>query len=65
MRFLGLLKADKDSESGAPPSLELMARMGVFIEEVTKAGVVKQTEALYPSSRATRIKAANGKITVT
>ena len=65
MRFLGLLKADKDSESGAPPSPELMARMGVFIEEVTKAGVVKQTEALYPSSRATRIKAANGKITVT
>ena len=52
MRFLGLLKADKHSEAGAPPSLELMQRMGKFIEEVTKAGVLVQTAGLQPSAAA-------------
>jgi hypothetical protein len=65
MRFIGLLKADKSSEAGDPPSPELLARMGPFIEEVMKAGVVTQTEGLFPSSRATRIRLANGKTQVT
>ena len=37
MRFIGLLRADADSEAGAPPDPDLMARMGDFMEEVTKA----------------------------
>lgn len=28
MRILGLLKADKDSEAGVPPSKELIENMG-------------------------------------
>ena len=30
MRFIGLLRADADSEAGAPPDPDLMARMGDF-----------------------------------
>lgn len=65
MRFLGLLKADESSESGELPSAELMARMGAFMEEVTKAGVLLATDGLHPSSKAARVKVANGKATVT
>ena len=35
MRIMGLLKADRDSEAGTPPSGELLERMGAFIEEIT------------------------------
>ncbi len=65
MRFLGLLKADKDSESGAPPSPELLERMGKFIEDVTQAGVLVATAALQPSSEGARVKVSGGKVTVT
>lgn len=65
MRFMGVLKADKDSEAGVPPSPEFLEKMGKFMEEVMKAGVVKSTEGLHPSSKASRIKVANGKVQVT
>jgi hypothetical protein len=64
MRFLGLLKADAESEAGAPPSPELMARMGTFLEEVTKAGVLVATDGLHPSSKGARVRLADGKVTV-
>ena len=35
MRILGMLRADKYSEAGTPPSKELIERMGTFVEEVT------------------------------
>jgi hypothetical protein len=65
MRIMGLLKADKDSEAGAPPSREIMERMGIFVEEVTRAGVLLATDGLHPSSKGTRVKLADGKVTVT
>jgi len=65
MRFIGVLKADSDSEAGVPPSPELMQKLDKFMEEVMKAGVVKQTEGLHPSSKATRVRVANGKAQVT
>ena len=64
MRFLGLLKADKHSEVGAPPSPELMAKMGPFIAEITKAGVLLDTAGLQPSSKGARVRLAGGKVTV-
>lgn len=64
MRILGMLKADKESEAGAPPSRELMERMGTFIEEITKAGVMLATDGLQPSSKGKRVRLANGNITV-
>ena len=65
MRILGLLKADKGSEAGVPPTKELIERMGSFIEEVTKAGVLLATDGLQPSSKGKRVKVSDGKVTVT
>ena len=64
MRVLGLLRADNESETGVPPSKDLMERMGTFIEEITKAGVMLSTDGLQPSSKGKRVRLANGKITV-
>ena len=65
MRILGLLKADKDSEAGVPPSMELMENMGNFIEEIMKAGVLVATDGLHPSSKGARVKLEDGRVTVT
>jgi hypothetical protein len=65
MRFLGLLKADAHSEAGDPPSPELMQRMGTFMEEITKAGVLIASDGLQPSSTGKRVRVADGKVTVT
>jgi hypothetical protein len=64
MKILGMLRADAASEAGAPPSKDLMQRMGVFIEEVTKAGVLAATDGLHPSSKGKRVRLAEGKFTV-
>jgi hypothetical protein len=65
MRFMGLLKADKHSEAGVPPSKELMEKMGKFMEEITKAGVLLATDGLQPSSKGKRVRLSGGKVTVT
>jgi hypothetical protein len=41
-----------------------MARMGTFIEEITKAGVMLATDGLHPSSKGARVRLENGKVTV-
>ena len=64
MRFLGLLKADEHSEAGAPPSQELMEKMGPFMEEITKAGVLLATAGLQPSSKGARVRLSAGNVTV-
>ena len=65
MRFMGLLKADKSSEAGVPPSPELLERMGKFMEEIAKAGVLIASDGLQPSSKGARVKLSGGKVTVT
>jgi len=65
MRVMGLLKADQHSESGAPPSPELMEKMGKFVEEVSKAGIMISSDGLQPSSKGKRIRLSGGKVTVT
>lgn len=65
MRFMALLKADKDTETGVPPSAELIAAMGKYNEELAKAGVLLAAEGLQPSSKGARIKFSGGRRTVT
>jgi hypothetical protein len=65
MRFMGLLKADEASEAGAPPSPELLQRMGKFIEEITRAGVLVASDGLQPTSKGVRVKLSGGKFVVT
>ena len=64
MRILGMMRADASSEAGAPPSKELMERMGTFIEEVTKAGVLVESDGLLPSAKGKRVRLAGGKVSV-
>ncbi len=49
MRFMMLVKANKDSEAGVLPSRELIAAMGKFNEEMMKAGVLLAGEGLHAS----------------
>jgi hypothetical protein len=65
MRILGMLRATKESEAGAPPSKDLIERMGTFVEEITRAGVMLATDGLQPSANGKRVRLQDGKITVT
>jgi hypothetical protein len=65
MRFMVLLKADKDTEAGVPPSTELLAAMGKYNEELVKAGVLLAGEGLQPSAKGARVKFSGGNRTVT
>jgi hypothetical protein len=64
MRIMGLLKATAETEAGVPPSPELIARVGAFMEEVAKAGILLGGDGLKPSSAGKRVKLENGKVTV-
>jgi hypothetical protein len=56
MRFMVIVKADKNSEAGVMPTTELLTAMGMFNEEMVKAGVMLAGEGLHPSSKGARIK---------
>ena len=64
MRFMVLVKADKDSEAGVLPSAELLTEMGKYNEELVKAGVMVAGEGLHPSSKGVRIRFSGDKRTV-
>jgi hypothetical protein len=64
MRFMILVKADKNSEAGVLPDEKLLTEMGNYNEELVKAGVMLAGEGLHPSSRGKRVKFAGGKKTV-
>ena len=65
MRFMVIVKANKDSEAGVMPSTELLTAMGKFNEEMVKAGVMLAGEGLHPSSNGARIKYSGKSRTVT
>jgi hypothetical protein len=56
MRFMILVKADKNSEAGVMPSEKLLAEMGKYNEELVKAGVMLAGEGLHASSKGARVK---------
>ncbi|SHG21916.1 YciI family protein [Bradyrhizobium erythrophlei] len=65
MRFMVIVKADKNSEAGVMPSTELLAAMGKFNEEMVKAGVMQAGEGLHPSSKGARLKYSGKERSVT
>ena len=65
MRFMVIVKADKNSEAGVMPSTEMLTAMGKFNEEMVKAGVMLAGEGLHPTSKGARIKYAGKEPTVT
>ncbi len=64
MRFMILVKADKDSEAGVMPEEELIAAMATYHEELAKAGVLLDASGLQASSKGFRIKYTGSKRTV-
>ena len=55
MRVMVIVKANKDSEAGVLPTLELMSEMGKFNQELMKAGVFLGADGLHPSSKGKRV----------
>ena len=64
MRFMVIVKANKDSEAGVMPSEQLLTEMGKFNEELVKAGVMLAGEGLHPSSKGARVRFSGSKRTV-
>ncbi len=64
MRFMVIVKADKESEAGVLPSRALLEEMGKYNEKLSDAGVMLAGEGLQPSSKGVRVKFSGGKTTV-
>lgn len=61
MRFMVMVKANKDSEAGKLPSAEMLDAMGRFNDELLKAGVMLSGDGLQASSKGARVGIKNGK----
>jgi hypothetical protein len=62
MRVMMFVKGDP--KPGKLPSEELLATMGKYNEELTKAGVLLDLSGLHPSADGVRVKFSGGKTTV-
>jgi hypothetical protein len=56
MRFMVIVKANKDSEAGVLPDQKVLASMGKYNEELVKAGVMLAGEGLQASSKGARVR---------
>jgi hypothetical protein len=65
MRFMVIVKANKESEAGVLPDQKILAEMGKFNEELVKAGVMLAAEGLQASSKGARVRFDGPKRTVT
>jgi hypothetical protein len=55
MRFLVIVKGNKEYEAGGMPIEQELAEMGKFNDELVKAGIMLAGEGLQPSSKGVRI----------
>jgi hypothetical protein len=63
MRFLCIYKPAK--AEGAPPTPEMMEKMGKFIEQAFQEGFLLSTEGCLPSALGARVRSDGGSYTVT
>jgi hypothetical protein len=64
-RYLGMLKADPDTEAGVLPDEKLLTAMGAFIEEGVKSGIFLAGEGLQDSSKGARVQFSGSQRIVT
>jgi len=64
MRFMVIVKANKESEAGILPTTEILTPMGKYNEELVKAGVMLAGEGLHASSKGARVKFSGDRRTV-
>ncbi|WP_417460556.1 YciI family protein [Kordiimonas sp.] len=55
MRVMILIKADKNTEAGVPPTEQLLTDMMRFNEELVNAGVMQTGDGLTPTSQGARV----------
>ena len=65
MRVMVIVKASKESEAGAMPTTDILAKMGKYNEELVKAGVMLAGEGLHPTSKGKRVRFSGTQRTVT
>jgi hypothetical protein len=64
MRFMVMVKANKDTEAGVMPSEQLLTEMGKYNEELVNAGIMLAGEGLHPTSKGARVRFSGSKRTV-
>ncbi|WP_224369202.1 YciI family protein [Hyalangium versicolor] len=64
MRFMVIVKASKESETGVLPEEKMLAEMGKYNEELVKAGVMLAGEGLQASSKGARVRFEGSKRSV-
>jgi hypothetical protein len=64
VRFMMMIKANKDTEAGVMPEEKTLAAMAKYNEELVKAGVLLDGMGLQASSKGARVKFSGGKPTV-
>jgi hypothetical protein len=65
IRYMGIVKADKNTEAGVLPDEKFLAAMGAFMEEGVKSGVFLSGDGLQPSSKGARVRFSGSKRLVT
>lgn len=56
MRFMVIVKANKDSEAGVLPDQKILEAMGKYNEELARAGVMLAGEGLHSSASGKRVR---------
>jgi hypothetical protein len=64
MRFMILVKATPESETGAPPSIDMLTQMGKFNQQLIDAGVMLDGNGLLASKKGARVRFSGTKRSV-
>src|SRR5262245_17686277 len=64
MRFMVIVKANKDSEAGVMADGKILEAMGRYNEQLVNAGMMLAGEGLHPSSKGKRVRFSGGQPTV-
>ena len=64
MRFMILVKGNRDTEAGIMPEEALIAEMLAFHQELANAGVLLDASGLQPTSKGIRVTYSGGKRTI-
>jgi hypothetical protein len=65
MRYLLMHKLDESHPIAWNPPAEFIEKMGGFMEEVAKAGVLLAAEGVLPSAKGAKVRHSGGRNTVT
>ena len=64
MRYMILVRANKDTEAGVMPQERLIADMAEYHEQLARAGILLDASGLQASSKGWRVQYSGGKRTV-